>query len=342
MTFFPDFMSQETFLPLAAIKVKKERDMSEIIRLLLAAAILAGCAGRGDLHAKSLQHNMAGIEHIRSGNFKAAKAAFQLAIEYNADFSEAHNNLGIVAMRQGDVTAARQFFSQAVKLNADFAEAWNNLGVISMREADYEEARKSLLRALEANPGHVEARLNLAQALLAEDDLDACEMEVLKVLEESPERLEALLLLAAVRIELEDFARAGEIVKKARSQNPDSALAWFIQAKLHLKMGRSKEAVEALEQADMKAPAEDLWLRLGFAHAAAGGHERALFYFRKFTEKNPSNPYGAAGLVLALARKGGKDEVKEACETYRLLETDVSPEAAKICKGKREKNKLTL
>ena len=300
------------------------------VAFLLAAS--TACAAHGALHRKAVELNLAGIAHLKEGDFKAARAAFILALEYNEDFSEAYNNLGVVSLREGDLEAAADFFSQAIELNPDFAEAWNNIGVVAMRTGEAGEARTCFETALQSNPGHVEARLNLAKILLEGGDADGCEMEVLKVLEQQPGRLEARLLLAAVRMEQDDFVRAQDVLEDALEDSPGSAEGWLLLAVLHLGLDREEEAKAALAQADLLAPDETLWVRMGLAHASAGNHERAAVYFRKTLEENPLDPYASAGLVLQAAAVGLEGELAKSCAHYLSLGTDVSKEASLACK----------
>jgi Flp pilus assembly protein TadD len=305
--------------------------MRSLVFIGILAVLAAACAATGKLHKKALEHNLAGLERMREGDFLAARASFLLALEYNRDFSEAWNNLGVLALREGDPAAAMEFFSRAVKLNPDFGEAWNNVGIVHLRAGDMDEAEACFVTALKSNPGHVEARLNLAQVLLSKGEKESGELEVMKILQQQPERLEALLMLAALRIEQKDLVRAGAVLKKVLAFYPHEAEAWLLLALWHLKKDRPAEARKALARADLLAPAHTLWARLGLAHLAAGSVERAGLYFEKALTLNAADPHAAAGLVLYEAQAGKPQDLEKACKEFLSLKPGVSLEAAAIC-----------
>jgi Flp pilus assembly protein TadD len=322
----------ETFRPAAPMTGAEEGDRMRHASLVVIFCMLpAGCAAGGRLHKKALEHNLAGLERLREGDFMAARASFLLALEYNHDFSEAWNNLGVLALREGDHGSAMEFFSRAIKLNPDFGEAWNNVGILHMAAGELDEAGECFLTALKSNPGHVEARLNLVQVLVSGGDAESGELEIMKVLQQEPERPEALLLLAAIRIEKKDFVRAGVVLEQVLELHPQEAEAWLLLAVWHLKMDRPAAARKALARADLLAPAETLWVRLGLAHLAAGSVERAGLYFKKAQALSGHDPYAAAGLVLYHAETGEAGELDKACKRFLSLKPGVSQEADEIC-----------
>jgi len=162
--------------------------------------------------------------------------------------------------------------------------------------------------------------------------VESGELEVMKVLQQEPERLEALLLLAALRIEQMDFVRGRAVLDRVLAIHPEEAEAWLLLATWHIKMDRPAEARKALARADLLAPKETLWVRLGLAHLAAGSVERAGLYINKALALNSDDPHAAAGLVLYQAEKGKPKDIEQACTRFLSLKPDVSHAAAEICK----------
>ena len=93
--------------------------------------------------------------------------ACQLAVKVNENDAEAWNNLGMVYRRQNDVKAARMAYERAIEIFPAFAEAHNNLGCISNDSAE----RVRLFRiAIEIKPDLAESWKNLAVAYVEQGD----------------------------------------------------------------------------------------------------------------------------------------------------------------------------
>jgi tetratricopeptide (TPR) repeat protein len=81
-----------------------------------------------------------------------AKKRFQAAIGIYPEYDVAYNGLGMAAASSGDAKAAREAFEKAVQLNDRFAEAFRNLARISLSERKYDEMDTLLTKSLESDP----------------------------------------------------------------------------------------------------------------------------------------------------------------------------------------------
>ncbi|HVW22581.1 MAG TPA: tetratricopeptide repeat protein [Opitutaceae bacterium] len=110
-------------------------------------------------------HNNYGVELYLRGQYAAALAEFQAALDLKPDYPEAHNNLGDWLRRDGRLPEARAELAEALRLKSDYAEAWSNLGFVETLDGRRDLAMEDFRKALALNPGYVDARVNLGSAL---------------------------------------------------------------------------------------------------------------------------------------------------------------------------------
>jgi len=290
--------------------------MTHRICCILTCALWACTAGGGTLHQLARKHNVDGVTLLADGRLQEARAAFHLALEYNPDFAEPWNNLGIAALREGDEDAAFDFFTRALKFNPDFAEALNNLGVIHLRAGRLDAAVQAFEDALAVDPGYVAARLNLAIALHGLGDAEGAREQLLRVIQVEPESAGAHVALGLLLLEEGDLVRAEESADEAAALDPDAASPWLLLARIHLAADRGTAAVDALLEADLRAPGPALWLEMGLAHLAAGQPERARVYLSKLAGLEPGSCPALEGLALALEALGdveGAEQARSGC-----------------------------
>lgn len=93
-----------------------------------------------------------GSESLGKKDWAEAKKHFDGAISEYADYDVAYNGLGMALASAGDAKAARAAFEKAIQLNENFAEAYRNLSRISLSERKFEEMDTLLTRSLSADP----------------------------------------------------------------------------------------------------------------------------------------------------------------------------------------------
>lgn len=160
------------------------------LALLLASALLAGCAGRakkpdtapeaapetpaetaepapdkGDPEARFA----AALELMKQNKSAEAIAAFQALSADFPDYSGPQTNLGILHAKAKRPNEAIAAFSRAIKLNPENAPAHNWLGILNRETGNYPAARAAYEKAIAIDPDYAAARLNLG--LLLEDQI---------------------------------------------------------------------------------------------------------------------------------------------------------------------------
>lgn len=143
--------------------------------LMLAAALLAGCAGTGEAPTPERERTAPAVDltpadqalfgeaaaALRAGNADLAARRFAELAEKHPDLAAAHANQGLAAMRAGDDAAAISAMERAVELQPDNAEWQTRLGVLLRRSGEFERAEKAYQAALAADNDHANAHLNL-------------------------------------------------------------------------------------------------------------------------------------------------------------------------------------
>ncbi|MCP3918478.1 MAG: tetratricopeptide repeat protein [bacterium] len=113
-----------------------------------------------------------GIEAEELGQFEAAAAAYQRALQEGGARPEVLFNLGNTLYALDRREAAATSFEQAAELDPDYVEAWNNLGNV-LAELDRDsDAVRAYRRGLAIAPDYADAHFNLAEALTRQGEAE--------------------------------------------------------------------------------------------------------------------------------------------------------------------------
>lgn len=118
--------------------------------------ILSIHPGFADIH-NNLGHALAAL-----GKPETAIAAFQAAIELNADNPEAFCNWGLALAELGRIDEAEAKYWQAIRVNPGFSGAYNNLGLLLKQRGRLTEAQRYFEQAIRLAPKDVSYYDNLA------------------------------------------------------------------------------------------------------------------------------------------------------------------------------------
>jgi len=97
----------------------------------------------------------------REGDFSAAVAEYERAIQIDPEPSDAYYGLALAHHGRGALREAVAAFEQVALRNPRDATVWNNLGVLHHTLNDPVAAEEAFRRALELDEGYAEARRNL-------------------------------------------------------------------------------------------------------------------------------------------------------------------------------------
>ena len=122
-----------------------------------------------------------------------AREAFEKAIHFRPDFSEAHANLGAIWRELGDLTRAENSLNNAIHHNPTLGEAFINLGDVYVDAGEHNRAISAYTAVLKHNPNLVQARTKLIATRLM-----ICDWSELKSLRKSLSTLDKKALSTAL------------------------------------------------------------------------------------------------------------------------------------------------
>jgi tetratricopeptide (TPR) repeat protein len=222
----------------------------ELGRLEEAAAVFRRAAACHP-HAETL-HVGLGLTLTKLGQFDEAIAAYGTAAALaparaNAWLAEANHQMALVLQGRGQYAAAAAAQQQAVQLRPDSVAVQNNMGLIYWRLRRLDEAIRHYRRAIELDPGFAPAWANLGGALRDADRLEEA-IEVLKTaIALAPNAADGHGNLGLVLHDLGRFEEALALYEKARTCDPGHALARLNRAMLTLLNGDFTEGFAEYE-----------------------------------------------------------------------------------------------
>lgn len=213
--------------------------------------------------------SLRGNAYLALGKNPEAKAAFEQALDGQADFPAALIGLARHALTERNVETATRLSDQAVERNPKSVEAW-------LFKAD-------LLRAL----GKIEP------AMAAYD-------QTLKL---QPKNTTAHINKAFLEIGMEKFDAAKADIDAAREVSPNSLMVFYTQALLDFRQGRNAEAWDGLQQILRAAPEHMPSILLaGAVQYSLGSMPQAEQYLKNYLEKDPRSLYARKLLISTLLR----------------------------------------
>jgi Flp pilus assembly protein TadD len=188
-------------------------------------------------------------ELARKGDYAAALAEWQKAVELEPDDGQARYHLAFALDKQGHLDEAIAQYEKAVEFNPNNAAAYSNLAVDLTREGKLAEAIDSYKKSLELNPRNALAESNLAAALIQNGQTGEAVTHIKKAIELDPQFADAHNLFGLV------LARGGQLdegiaeLKKAVDLSPDSLEFQFNLGRVLAARHSFAEAIPHFEKA---------------------------------------------------------------------------------------------
>ena len=132
-------------------------------------------------------HEDLGLAHLRLGETRQARRAYERALALRPDAWGAIVQLARIDLGEGATDAARDRAAGVVVDGIDVAEIAYNLGVLRERVGEGDRAGEAYLRALELDDELHDARFNLALWYGRTGDGERAEIEMLRLLVDRPE-----------------------------------------------------------------------------------------------------------------------------------------------------------
>ncbi len=183
-----------------------------------------------------------GIALVRSGKAAEAETIFGELLATHRDSPELNVVLGQAHAEQGDYDAAVASLQRALELKPDVAEANSALGVIYLKQGKLTEASQAFKAELASHPADVKARYKLATVLDLDGQSDEAIGEIRTVLKARPEYADARYLLGKILLARGMAADAVEQLEIAARLAPEDANVQYQLGQAYQKLGRAEPA----------------------------------------------------------------------------------------------------
>jgi tetratricopeptide (TPR) repeat protein len=255
---------------------------------------------------------------------KGANAAAVLLTQAVAAFpleARLWNDLAAQNIDQGDFAAARANADRALQLQPDLPEAHCNMGLILAQLGDEAGALRLLERALQLDPSLEEAHVNRALLLSRMLCVEPALMAWAEVLRRNPRCVEAHAAKSALLMRLGRHAEAQTSLDAAGALGLDAAALKLNRALLEGDVGDPDRAVRALHALRGQADNADIEWGLALIHLARGDFASGWpLYEARLTKSfdSPRRAYGLPawqgeplqeGALLVMAEQGLGDEI---------------------------------
>ena len=235
-----------------------------------------------------------GVAYQGQGDYANAVQAYQEALRRKPDHPGAWFGLGEVYVRQGKAADAIKALKEAIRLEPARGEAWSVLGEAQYSLEDYGEAATAFREAIRLNPGLAEAWFMLGQTCEGLDQRNqaiAAYGEALRLQREDVESWCRLGVLLAQNGEAEAAIFA---LMTATSLRPDYAEAWYNLGVTCFRSGLDSDRYETSIHAFRECVRHDssfflAWYSLGVIYARIGRTPEAISAIERAAQLQPEN-----------------------------------------------------
>ena len=263
-------------------------------------------------------HNLAEA-YAKDGRRDEAAALYQRALEINPNYVKAYINLAAYFRQQGEHAKALAHLKQALVLRPDREELWINLGITLASTGQDSAALAAFARVIEQDRGMVGSAYFNRGIMLLERGLEQAAMKDFEAaVRYRPDQLttETWLKLAEVFEKINRRELAVKLLSFGTGQPAFDASCWKTLGRLQILTGRSRMAVESLEDA-LRLGGKDYrtLVMLGFACQQAGLAEKAVESYRQALELSGENRAEILNNLGQMLAEAGKLDQAEA--SYR-------------------------
>ncbi|MEZ5427340.1 MAG: tetratricopeptide repeat protein [Pyrinomonadaceae bacterium] len=237
-----------------------------------------------------------------------AIAAFEEALQYDPNYALAYVGLAetyVVQEANSTVVPSGAVLPKAIanaekalELDPNLAGAYTALGMARRIERNLDEAERMFQRAIEINPNYATAWHWRATTLRVRGRFPEAEAAIKKAQELDPLSIPINLTLGEIYFSMHDFDRVLEQADHIFSLSPENENGYFLRAEGLEMLGRSDEALAAVEKVH---PLNSGYLRLCIL-ARSGRRDEALRSVSEMerSEAAVQSPYNIARVYAAL------------------------------------------
>lgn len=297
-------------LGLAAVALRQDKPDEAELEVMEALTVEPG-----NMQAKSLQANI----HLARREFRAAKALLDEIAQAAPKDVRARCNIGTALLAAGDSASAEAAFREAIAIDPAHADAHFGLGEALRAVGRGDEARAAYAEALKLDADHVPTRLAQAQVAKQTGRLKDAELAYRSVLKAQPTNFDAMLGLVDVLTQQKSYVDAERVLTDAVKAHPNHPTVALMGGESKLRTGDFKGALEILERALPRAPAEQKLLfqqRIAVCHGKLKNHAKALALAEEIMKELPSD---LVALRVAATASENLRQTAKAVEYYKKV-----------------------
>lgn len=265
-----------------------------------------------ELDAGNLQADVALITTLmRQREYDKALAAVERMEQKAAPTSALPSNLrGSVLAARGDFPAARAAFEKALQIDPKYFPAAANLATLDLREGHPGDARQRYETLLSNDPKNPQAGVALAVLTARTGGTrDEVLAQLKRAREANPDAVLPILATARYLMETNAPKDAIPMLQEAANRNPSDVRILDQLALAFRQSGQPGQAIASWEKALRVNPQAGLaQFRIGETQLAGGDRDAALASFRKAAEISPQALEPKAAMAALLLQQGRKDE----------------------------------
>lgn len=254
---------------------------------------------------------------VAEGNFVQARGALDQVLDTYAEYPRVWLYSGSLNMQSGNFEAASANFEVALNLATSTGDepaglqALAGLAESSFEQQDIDSARLRIDQLAAASPQSLQTKLLAARIAYYDEDWTTAQQNLQQVLRAAPNYRPAQLLLGTVHLRNGNLSQAEQYLSAAVASVPNDVRARQLLAETRLQAQKAKEALEALNPILSQSGADSMSLQMA-ARASLGSQDidAAITYLQRNVEENPGNTDVRLQLAAILLQAGRADEAR--------------------------------
>ncbi|MFN6569156.1 tetratricopeptide repeat protein [Dendronalium sp. ChiSLP03b] len=273
---------------------------------------------RLNFHQEDINYANLGDECFEKGQYEAAIANYNQALEVNANDTYVYYKRGLTYYQLGNYEAAIADYSQAIQLNLKDAKSYNKRGMARYQLGNYEEAIADYTQAISINPNVAVAYKNRAEARSHVGDNQGAIEDYTQAIQINPHYANAHKNRGITRYLLGEPPGS----HRAIQINPHDAEAYKNRGNARSDLGDFEGAIADYTQAIQINPnCVDTYYNRGNAYYELGNFVGAIEDYTQIIKINPNYGdayYNRGSVYFELGDKQGAiEDFQRALDIYR-------------------------
>ena len=248
--------------------------------------------------------------------------AFARKIRRSDSFSRsiAHYTMGIIYDNASRPADAIREYEAAVKTDPGVSYFHTRLAADHFMQKSHDRALEETRRAVSLDPADVRPRFMAALVYTSLGRYEDAQKEYEEAVRLAPDSIWALSWLADIFVLQRKLSEAAAVYEKLIGKDRDSEILYFNLGVIYSRLGRTGDAIKALEQAARVNPKYlEAYIGLGSLHESEKDQAAAIASYEKASAIDPADAGVYHRLGAAYARSGRYDDAVRAYGTLEKI-----------------------